>query len=87
MFTPRHSLAIHFHSFTNNAFPSQDHGSPALSSTSYVAINVIDRDDRNPKFTRTVYRSSVKENYPIKVGRRKKRIRRTLSPEKGPLSE
>ena len=48
--------------------PLQDHGSPQLSSTSYVAITVVDRDDRNPKFTRSVYRASVKENYPIKVG-------------------
>ena len=46
----------------------QDHGSPQLSSTSYVAITVVDRDDRNPKFTRSVYRASVKEDYPIKVG-------------------
>ena len=48
----------------------QDHGDPQLSSTSYVAITVVDRDDRNPKFSRSVYRSSVKENYPIKVGTR-----------------
>ena len=48
----------------------QDHGDPQLSSTSYVTITVVDRDDRNPKFSRSVYRSSVKENYPIKVGTR-----------------
>ena len=76
LFTSRHCgqtfTRAKTHSLNVSSLPlnPQDHGSPQLSSTSYVAITVVDRDDRNPKFTRSVYRSSVKENYPIKVGTR-----------------
>ena len=54
------------------SFLLQDHGTPPLSSVSYVIINVVDRDDMNPIFTKSVYRASIKENYPITVSQERR---------------
>ncbi|KAI7797596.1 putative cadherin EGF LAG seven-pass G-type receptor 3, partial [Triplophysa rosa] len=46
-----------------------DHGSPRLSATTMVTINVADRNDHSPVFEQTEYRETIRENveegYPI----------------------
>ena len=54
-----------------NKFYLQDHGSPSLSASTYVVIDVQDGDDLNPKFSQPTYRARVKEHYPITVSERK----------------
>lgn len=45
----------------------QDRGTPPKSTNATVHIKVNDNDDLPPKFTKGVYRTKIKEFYPITV--------------------
>ncbi|KAA0714533.1 Cadherin EGF LAG seven-pass G-type receptor 3 [Triplophysa tibetana] len=60
----REYMDLHYFRIT-----ATDHGSPHLSATTMVTINVADRNDHSPVFEQTEYRETIRENveegYPI----------------------
>ncbi|XP_068997688.1 cadherin EGF LAG seven-pass G-type receptor 3 isoform X2 [Embiotoca jacksoni] len=60
----REHMDLHYFRVT-----ATDHGSPRLSGTTMVAINVADRNDHSPIFEQIEYRETIRENveegYPI----------------------
>ena len=49
----------------NLMITAKDHGTPSLSSTVSVSINVLDENDNKPKFSLPFYQASVLENTAI----------------------
>uniref|UniRef100_A0A6I8N1R2 Cadherin EGF LAG seven-pass G-type receptor 3 n=1 Tax=Ornithorhynchus anatinus TaxID=9258 RepID=A0A6I8N1R2_ORNAN len=60
----RESMDLHYLRVT-----AVDHGTPRLSATAMVAVNVADRNDHAPVFEQAEYRETIRENveegYPI----------------------
>jgi|LakMenEpi03Aug12_release.lakeMendotaPanAssembly.Ray.scaffolds.fasta_scaffold3694330_1 hypothetical protein len=43
----------------------KDHGLPPKSALAYVEIDIIDTDDKEPIFTKTVYNGFISHNSPL----------------------
>ncbi|KAI8798258.1 protein dachsous, partial [Biomphalaria glabrata] len=60
----REPLDRELHDYYEFTIKAVDHGSPQLSATALVKINVTDVNDNQPEFSRDEYRFSIAENLP-----------------------